>query len=146
MGEDRLVALLADPLSLDVVAGRPRSPARRTASTLSEKTCRSMSEPWRTWPVIVLPISRGRKTASSRIIRRASTRISRRFSVLLRALVHPGQGLDLVADLAVAGQIAGLTSPEQIRRAAFIFARKYSDSSRAYISRAASQAIWRRSL
>jgi hypothetical protein len=44
------------------------------------------------------------------------------------------------------GRSAGFTHVPQIRRAAFHFAVKYSDSCRSYIIRAASQAICWRSL
>ena len=44
------------------------------------------------------------------------------------------------------GRSLGLKSPRVMRRAALSFARKYSVSSRSYISRAASQATWRRIL
>ena len=78
-----------------------------TAERLLLKTWRSMSEPLRTWPVSTLPISRGRKADSSRIMRRAARRISRRCWSRLGALVELGEGLDLVADLGVGGEVAG---------------------------------------
>ena len=52
-----------------------------TRAGLSLKTCKSMSEPLRTWPVITLPMSRGRNGRNSRIRRSAARRMSRRFTV-----------------------------------------------------------------
>ena len=75
---------------------------------LSENRCRSMSEPARMWPVSTLPISRGRKRASSRIRRSASSRMSRRFGVRASPFVQAGERLDLVADFGVARQIGRL--------------------------------------
>ena len=77
-----------------------------TRPTLSVKTWMSMSEPLRTWPVMTLPISRGRNGRSSRIRRRASRRMSRRLRGALVALVDAGEDLDLVADFGVGGQVA----------------------------------------
>ena len=103
-----------------------------------------MSEPRRTWPVSVLPISRGRNALRTRIMRRASARMSRRFSArrspsCIRAMAWTASRISRLL-----GRSFGFGSPRKIRRAAFILARKYSDSSRAYISRAASQATRRR--
>ena len=105
-----------------------------------------MSEPWRTWPVSVLPIRRGRKSggsASSAGPRAASGGGSRSAAGPRASGPRPGSGRGSRGCWA---DRWGLKSPPTIRRAAFSLARKYSDSSRWYISRAASKATWRRNL
>ena len=58
------------------------------------------------------------------------------------AFVELGEALDLVADLAVGGEVAGAVAVfDAKRRAALRLAVKYSDSCRSYINRAASSAI-----
>ena len=67
-----------------------------------------MSEPRRTWPVRVLPISRGRK---ARRMPHQAEGLQAHVAEVFRpplAFVEAGPDLDLVADFAVAGQIARL--------------------------------------
>ena len=78
-----------------------------TRARLSLKTWMSMSEPLRTCPVRTLPISRGRNAASSAhqpqgLEPHVAQVVAARF-----ALVDAGEGLDLVADLGVGGQVVG---------------------------------------
>ena len=67
-----------------------------------------MSEPWRTWPVSVLPIRRGSELAEDpHHPQGLQTHLAEILRPLL-TLVHAGEGLDLLADLAIAGQVVGL--------------------------------------
>ena len=68
----------------------------------------SMSDPCRTWPVQTLPISRGRNRRELAHQAEGLDAACRwRFLEPLGTLVDPGHRLDLVADLGVAGQVAG---------------------------------------
>ena len=100
-----------------------------------------MSEPLRTWPVITLPMSRGRNGRKSRIMRRASRRMSRRFSVRRSPSWMRAKTWIWSRISALEGRSSGLTHWRQSRLAALRLAVKYSVSTRSYIRRAASRAI-----
>ena len=70
-----------------------------------------MSEPLRTWPVITLPMSRGRKRHRMRMSQSAASRMSRRLAVRCLALVGAGEDLDQFADFGVGGEVARLDRP-----------------------------------
>ncbi len=76
-----------------------------TASALSENTCRSMSEPRRMWPVITLPISRGRNGCEES---HQPQGLEPHVAQVVGPRGHPraaGQRLQFVADFGVAGQV-----------------------------------------
>ena len=67
-----------------------------------------MSDPLRTWPVITLPIRRGRKGAEES---HEVQRFKAHFLQVLRAFVafvQAGEELDLIADLGVGGEVLRL--------------------------------------
>ena len=64
-----------------------------------------MSEPLRTWPVITLPISRGRKVRKKAHHAQRSRRMSRRLTVRRSPSWMRAKSLDLFADLGVGREV-----------------------------------------
>src|SRR3954468_23757726 len=105
----------------------------------------SMSDPLRTWPVMTEPISRGRNRRRVRMSLRASRRMA--FRLAVRASPSWTRANDWTRSRisALDGRSAGLIGPRHRRLAALRLAVKYSDCTRSYIRRAASNAMaWRR--